>query len=129
MRIFDGIKETKTQVYFRDNNRFKFIKRPLEYTCLTERRNGELYMAWKHNYANQLYFPGYKGISADTVTLGFARDIILDPFNKIPEGSKPNEKPSSGESITYWISKIATNQRHTIIRKRAPLKRILSTIV
>ena len=113
MGVFDN-KEYKTQLYFQDDNKFRFIKRQLEYSCLVEKSKGELLRAWKHFYGNQLYFPGYKSISADTVTLGFARDIILDPFNKIPIGESVSEKPKAKDSniIKKWLAKIATNQRH-----------------
>jgi len=107
-------KEYKTQLFFQDDNKFHFVKRQLEYSCLVEKFKGELVRAWKHFYGCQLYFPGYKSISADTVTLSFARDIIMDPFNKINTGDtvsdKPNTKTSDG--IKKWCAKIAENQRH-----------------
>lgn len=112
--LFSGNKEYKTQLYFYDENKFKFIKRQLEYSCLVEKVQGVLFRAWKHFYGNQLYFPGYKNISADTITLGFARDIILDPFNKVPIGEAVSEKPKAkdAKSLKNWIAKIAENQRH-----------------
>ena len=113
-------KEKKTQLYFRDDNRFQFIKRELAYSCLVERREGKLKRAWKHFYGSQLFFPGYKNMTADSVTLGFARDIILDPFNKIPIGESVGEKPKIKDttSLGKWIAKIAENQRHTYRSKR-----------
>lgn len=107
-------KEYKTQLYFKENNNFKFIKRELEYSCLVEKANGEIVRGWKHFFGNQLYFPGYKNITADTVTLGFARDIILDPFNKVPTGEAISEKPKPKDptSLKKWIAKMAENQRH-----------------
>lgn len=106
-------KEKKTQVYFRDDNKFKFIKRELEYSCLVEKSKGVLVRAWKHFFGNQYYFPGYKNISADTVTLGGNRDIILDPFNKVPTGEEVSNKPDvTGKGLKRWIAKIASNQRH-----------------
>ena len=109
-----GKKEYKTQLFFTDDNRFRFVKRQLEYSCLVEKDHGELYRAWKHFYANQFYFPGYKNISADTVTLGFSRDIILDPFDKVPVGDLVSEKPKIKEkgSLKKWIATMAENQRH-----------------
>lgn len=107
-------KELKTQLYFQDDNKFKFIKRELEFSCLVEKVQGNLSRAWKHFYGNQFYFPGYKGISADTVTLGFSRDILLDPFNKVPVGEATSEKPKAKDAsgLKKWIAKIAENQRH-----------------
>jgi len=107
-------KEQKTQLYFQDDNKFEFIKRRVEYSSLVEKDHDNLLRGWKHFFGNQLYFPGYKKISADTITLGFARDIILDPFNKIPVGDAVSEKPKAKDPIGLkkWIAKIATNQRH-----------------
>lgn len=113
MNILGMPKEYKTQLYFQDDNKFCFIKRQLEYSCLVEKAKGILVRAWKHFYGNQLYFPGYKNISADTVTLGFSRDIILDPFNKVPTGGAVGQKPKADdEGLKKWIAKIAENQRH-----------------
>ncbi len=86
----------------------------MESSCLVEKSKGELVRGWKHFFGNQYYFAGYKGISAGTITLGFARDIILDPFNKIPTGDTVSEKPKSKDAsgLKKWISKIAENQRH-----------------
>ncbi len=107
-------KEYKTQLYFQDDNKFKFIRRELAYSCLVEKHHGELFRAWKHFFGNQLYFPGYKNMSADTVTLGFAHDVILDPFNKIPIGDTASDKPRAKDSTSLkkWIARIAENQRH-----------------
>ena len=113
-------KERRTHLFFRDDNRFQFIKRELEFSCLVEKASDVLKRGWKHFYGNQLFFPGYKKMSADTVTLGFARDIILDPFNKIPTGEEVGEKPDVKNKISLknWIAKIAENQRHTYRSKR-----------
>lgn len=113
MKLF-GKKEYKTQLYFRDDNKFRFIKRQIEFSCLVEKEGDKLVRAWKHFYGNQFYFPGYKNISADTVTLGFARDIILDTFEKIPTGELVSEKPKlrDARGLKNWIAKIAENQRH-----------------
>ena len=113
-------KERKTQLYFRDDNKFHFVKRLLEYSCLVEKKGDELKRGWKHFYGNQFFFSGYKRMSADSVTLGFARDIILDPFNKIQIGDSVGEKPDLKDktSLKKWIAKIAENQRHTFRSKR-----------
>lgn len=118
MNIFQ--KERRTHLFFRDDNKFQFIKRELGFSCLLEKAGDVLKRGWKHFYGNQLFFPGYKRISADTVTLGFARDIILDPFNKIPTGAEVGEKPDLKDkpSLKKWIAKIAENQRHTYRSKR-----------
>lgn len=106
-------KEFKTQLYFQDDDKFRFVKRQVEFSCLVEKAKGELVRGWKHFFGNQYYFAGYRGLSAGTVTLGFARDIILDPFNKIREGVAVSEKPKADDtSLKKWIAKISENQRH-----------------
>ena len=117
---FGTSKEKKTQLFFRDDNKFQFIKRPLEYSCLVEKKGDIFIKGWKHFFGNQLFFAGYKKISADAVTLGFSRDIILDPFDRIPKGDSVSEKPKAKDewSIKRWIAKIATNQRHIYQTKR-----------
>jgi hypothetical protein len=112
--------ERKTQLYFRDDNKFQFIKRDLRFSCLVERKGDAIKKGWKHFYGCQLPFPGYKGISPDMVTLGFSRDIILDPFDKVPKGAGMGNKPDlkTKDSLIQWIAKIAENQRHTYRAKR-----------
>ena len=112
--------EKITQLYFRDDNRFQFVKRRLEYSCLVERKGDLMLRAWKHFYGNQLSFRGYKKISAGAVTLGFARDIILDPFDKITKGEAVSEKPKAKDRIGLkkWIAQIATNQRQVYQTQR-----------
>jgi len=120
MGIFGPSKEYKTQLYFEDDNKFRFVRREVEFSCLVEKERNELKRGWKHFFGNQFIFPGYKGISADTVTLGFARDIILDPFNKVPIGETQSDKPNAKDisSLKKWIAQIAENQRHTYRGKR-----------
>ena len=112
--------EKKTQLFFFDDNSFQFIKRPLKYSCFVEEVDGNIIRGWKHFYGNQLNFPGYKNMAADTVTLGHARDIILDPFDKIPTGKEVNQKPTK-DTLTDWIAKVAENQRHTYRAKRSTM--------
>lgn len=113
MGLFDK-KEYKMQLYFQDDDKFRFINRLVEYSCLVVKTKGNLMRGWKHFFGNQFYFLGYKSIPAGTVTLGFARDIILDPFNKVPIGEAVNEKPKAKDAISLknWIAKMAENQRH-----------------
>lgn len=113
-------KEKKSQLYFRDDNKFKFVKREIGFSCLLEKTKDTLKRGWKHFYGNQFFFLGYKKMSADTVTLGFARDIILDPFNKVSVGTAAGDKPDLkvAGSLQKWIATIAENQRHTYRSKR-----------
>ena len=119
MGLFAGNESKKTQLYFRDDRKFQFIKRPLLHSCLIEEKDGKYNRAWKHFYNAEIPFAGYKNISGDSVTLSFARDIILDPFNRIKTGDSPNEKPrNNNDDLKNWIAKIATNMRHIYSAKR-----------
>jgi hypothetical protein len=112
--------EKKTQLYFRDNNHFVFRQMPLEYSCFLEKKGDAMFRGWRHSYAGQYAFRGYKNISADTVTMGFARDIFLDPHNKIPESEETSGKPdrAAKDGVKKWIAKIAEDQRHIYRSKR-----------
>jgi len=119
MGLFVGKAEQKTQLFFRDDRKFIFRKLPLEHSCIVEKKDGKLVRAWKHFYGAEIPFAGYKNISADAVTLGFNRDIILDPFNKIKVGDEVSKKPSLiGDSLNKWIARIAENMRHVYRGKR-----------
>lgn len=111
--MFEGLlgtpKEQRTQLFFRDDGKFVFRKLPFEDACLVEKVGGEIIKAWKHFYSTQIPFNGFKNIHADMVTLAHDRDIILDPFNKIPDIDKP-EKSQNG--ILGWIANIGEIQRY-----------------
>ena len=114
--------ETKIrQLYIFDDMSFKFIDRPLENSCIIEKDKGQdkIKRAWKHFFSNEFYFQGYKNISAGPVTPSFSRDIILDPFNKVPvgDGTEMNKKPTD-KTMKTWISKVAENMRHIHRAKR-----------
>lgn len=119
MGLFTAKKERKLQLYFRDDNKFEFKTRLLEFSSLIEKDGEAIIKGWKHFYACELPFGGYKKLHSNMITLGFGRDIILDPFNKVPVGEKLNEKPANNvDSLNKWIAKIAENQRHIYRTKR-----------
>jgi len=119
MGLFTNKEEKRTQLYFRDDRKFTFRKMPLEHSCIVEKEDGKYIHAFKHFYNAEIPFAGYKNASGDSVTLGFSRDIILDPFNKIKVGPSTGEKPGTDEtSLKKWIAKIAENMRHTYSFKR-----------
>ena len=120
MGFFDSKKQLKTELYFKDNRNFVFKKRELYNSCLVERgTENKLVRASKHFFSCEIPFPGYKKIPADMVVLGFSRDIILDPFNKVPQGTELNSKPQKEKNaVKAWIAKIAENQRHIYRAKR-----------
>ncbi|MFC2060612.1 hypothetical protein ACFLTZ_05965 [Chloroflexota bacterium] len=103
--------ERKTQIYFRDNHKFRFRKLFLDYSSLLEKDRGELKRGWRHTFAGEYYFPGHKGMTADSVTLGFARDIFLDPHDKVPVRDSDTSGKPGLDNVAKWIARIATNQR------------------
>jgi hypothetical protein len=112
--------ESKLQLFFYDDNTFEFRRRKLEFTCLVEKQGDKIIRAWKHFYNAQFPFPGYKNMSAGMVTLGYSRDIILDPYDKVGKGNESNQKPNlliSG-SLSSWIGKVAETMRHIYMGKR-----------
>lgn len=102
------MKEQKTQLFIRDDGKFQFRKMQLQYGCLIERKNEKIERAWRHSYVGEYNFHGYKNIAADRVTLGYSRDIFLDPHNKIPMTDDTTGKP---KDIKKWIGGIAENMR------------------
>lgn len=112
--------ENKTQLYFRDDNTFVFVRRAIKYSCLVEKEGDVLKRAWKHFYSCQIPFPRYRNIKSALVSLGFSRDIILDPFNKVPTAvdGDVSKKPGAGDAMKKWIANIAENQRHVFRAKR-----------
>ena len=108
MGLFSGMlgtpKEQRTQLYFRDDGAFQFRKLDVEEGFLVEKSKGEIIKAWLMRYKLLKRFDGYKSISADMVTLSFARDIVFDPFNQLKEGEKPDK---GAELVKGFVRKIA----------------------
>ena|SRR3990172_7909042 len=117
-------KERRTQLFFRDDGKFVFRRLPIEDTVLEQKVNGEVKSCWKHFFQLQFPFQGYKNIGADMVTLGYARDIILDPFGILPAG----EKPIPGHRLDKeWITEVAETQRYK--HQNKPQKTLLTDSV
>jgi len=109
MGLFSGIigtpKEQRTQLYFRDDGSFLFRKLDVEDGFLVEKNKAkEIIKAWMMRYKLLKRFDGYKNISADMVTLSFARDIVFDPFNQLKEGEKPDK---GADLVKGFVRKIA----------------------
>jgi len=109
MSVFSGIlgtpKEQRTQLYFRDDGGFQFRKLDVEDGFLVEKNKArEIIKAWMMRYKLLKRFDGFKSISADMVTLSFARDIVFDPFNQLKEGEKPDK---GAVLVKSFVSKIA----------------------
>jgi len=110
MNIFGIAKERRTQLFLRDDGKFTFRKMPIQDTFMVEKRGDEVIKGWKHFFKLQFPFAGYKGMKPDMVTLGYDRDIILDPFGIVSDRDKPDKHKKINENP--WITKIAETQRY-----------------
>lgn len=127
MGIFDfgTPKEKRTQLYFRDDGKFTFRRLEIEDTFLVERnKDGMIIRGWKHFYNNQFPFGGYRNIAADMVTLSSGRDIVLDPYNLVPEKEKPGKvakqavKVAGQPPIVDWLVEVGNMRRLKEMSKR-----------
>lgn len=118
MSIFGPPKEKRTQLYFRDDGKFTFRKLRIEDTFLVEKKGDDIIKGWKHFYKLQFPFVGLggsalelkKAIGSDMVTLGYDRDIILDPFGIVDDKEKPDKKRAINDNP--WITDVAEGQRY-----------------
>lgn len=114
--------EKKTQLFFKDNGHFVFRKLDLEDSSMLDKKGSVSERAFRHSYAGEYMFGGYKNMSADAVTLGFPRDIFLDPHDKIPVTDSVSGKPDSKnkKKVAEWIAQVATNRRQVLRAKAHP---------
>lgn len=112
-------KERRTQLYFRDDGSFQFRKLFVEDTFLVEKVNQNIVKGWKLLFKLQFPFDGYKALSADMVTLGYSRDIILDPYGIVSEAEKP--EPGMDKLNKSWITQIAEAQLYKQRNKAKPM--------
>lgn len=114
MSILGPTKERRTQLHFRDDGKFTFRKLQIEDTFLVKKVRDDIVEGWKHFYKLQFPFAGLsgkvRGIAADMVTLGFDRDIVLDPYGIVPDDDKPDKKKKINENP--WIQDVAEGQRY-----------------
>ena len=83
-------KEQRTQLYFHDDGSFEFRKLDIDVACLLEKDGqGNCIRAFRHFYKNQYPFNGFKKIKADMITLGYGRDIVLDPHGILSADDLP----------------------------------------
>lgn len=121
MKSIFPVKEKRTQLYFRDDGQFAFRKLEIEDTFLVEKKDSAITHGWKHFFGLQFPFAGKKGIKADMVTLGFSRDIVLDPFNIIDESEKPEKHKKINENP--WVSEVAESRvyKHQVAGQKMAL--------
>lgn len=118
MGLLQATEEKRTQLFFHDGGSFEFRKLPFVDTCLVVKQDNTITKAWKHFYSNQIRFDGYKNFHADLVSLGYDRDFILDPFNRVPVLDNPGGKPGkTNDSIKKWTAQIAESQRQKVNAK------------
>lgn len=110
MNILGAAKERRTQLFLRDDGKFTFRKLPIQDTFMVEKKGDEVVKGWKHFFKLQFPFPGYKRMKPDMVTLGYDRDIILDPFGIVKDADKPDKNKPINEN--KWITEIAETQRY-----------------
>ena len=103
--------EKRTQLFLRDDGRFKFRKLAMKETFLVTKKKGEVNRGWKHFFKLQFPFAGYKrAFKPDMVTISFDRDIILDPWGIMTDTEKPLKDAPMHENP--WISEIAEAQTY-----------------
>lgn len=110
-------KETGTQLYFRNDGKATFRKLEFDGTALIEKANDKVIRAFKHYYKTEFPFDGYKNIPADMVTLGFGRDIVLDPFDILSEEERP---PKLGGMKSEYIRSIGADKRYKLSTQKPP---------
>lgn len=127
MGLFGAPKEKGLQLYFRDDGRFIFRRLELEDTFLEEKNNEHVIIrGWKHFFKNQFPFAGYKGIKPGMVTLSCGRDVVLDPYDLVPDTEKPDKgtkeliKPIvRATNIVKWLVEVGNARRLKLMAKRA----------
>jgi hypothetical protein len=111
-------KEKGDQLHFYADGSFEFRKKPLEDGCIVERVEDQVLKAWPYFYSAQMQFDGYKSIPASMPILSFDRDMILDPFNKIPQSETVNGKPDKNDvNVKKWLSQLAESMRYKVMSK------------
>lgn len=119
---FGPPKEKRTQLFFRDDGKFQFRKLELEDTFLVEKNKDDVVQkGWKHFYRNQFPFEGYKGIPADMVTMSFARDVLLDPYDLVETRDKPDKGKGLVSEVISWLVEVGTMRRLKMIAKRGKI--------
>jgi hypothetical protein len=119
MGIFDNLmastKEKRTMLYFKENGHFKFEKKEVEDSFLLEKKNGRVTRAWEDLRSLHLPFAGWKGIPRDEVALQHSRDVLFDPFDRMPANDRPMiyvSKKLETRGLTAWISDITQTQQY-----------------
>lgn len=124
MGLFSPDIERRTALHWFDDGSFKLEKREFEDACLVEKKDKEVIRAWKHFYTAEIPFDGYKGMTADMVTMTFNRDFILDIFNKVPvsaNASAGKPKANDEKSIREWTSQVAESERYKVMNKKGSM--------
>ncbi len=110
------MKPKRTQLFFGDDGTFVFRKLLIEYGFLVTKKEKDISAGWKHFFRAQYPFAGIKGIPADHVTLGGARDIILDPHGIVAEDEKPKKNRALNDNP--WITHVADAAKYRALIKR-----------
>ncbi len=121
MGLFDWAVGTATQVeriptwYFKENRRFKFQMMETADSFLFEKKNGRLRAAWDYQYKLAVLFAGYKKLPSGPAMLIYARDILMDQFNILPEADKPTnyfDKKTNERGLKAWLEDKTKTQQY-----------------
>ena len=104
-------KEQGLQLYFHDDDSIEFRKLDIDVACLHEKDNrGIPVKSWRHYYKNRYPFLGYKKIKAGMVSLGYGRDIVLDPHKILTSEELPELDKDINKLDRKGIKEIAQAQ-------------------
>ncbi len=120
MGLFAQTVEKATQLYFYDDSRASFRKLAFEGKANVDpshESGEEMGRAFLHFYELEFPFHGYKNLSASRVILGYGRDIILDPFNILPDDKWPQKGTGFGSSV---IRDISGFKRYKLSKQKPP---------
>ncbi len=125
MGLFDfgTLEEKRTQMFFRDNEKVTFRPLCLDGTSLVEKVNNKPVAAFKRYYKSEFPFAGYGKMPAARVTLGYPRDIVLDPFGILAKGERPPTiEELAGRRInplsSPFVAKIGADKRYRLSAKK-----------
>lgn|SRR3990172_7475186 len=116
MGIFSkNTRNTRRQTYFFDDGSFQTRSLLVEHGCLVIKKDNRVMQAWRHFYRAEIPYSGSKGIPPGQVTLGYSRDIILDPFDRVSKSKDAERgKPISRDpkDVKAYIAQIAEETRY-----------------
>ena len=68
---------------------------PVDEGFVVEKKDGKTVAAWLHFHEQDIECTGYKGVPPGEIVLSCARDILWDPYDRVPD----SENPTTGKPI------------------------------